>query len=745
MRLKSLLLIFPILIIATGCSGGNGNIPTAADDTPPIAATHTATHQTWGTWQFIADPVKETLDVVQLRGIDMHVNVLPFLEPPPLTFLTLESLQFNGDIIEADIGLRHPFLGLNEFTGFDVCGILISNGSVTGFDDAALVMAGDGDTHLLNPDGWTRWWNPTEFPNDGTIKSYTDGLLGAPDAFADYNTTLNAYKYFCDDLDDPSDPLSEITIDGRGLFSPGQKNIRHYTIQLGTDGLVFNYAIDACWQYPQGAPPWTAPDDFTAAANRPEAYRIEVNETENTLWAEGAESGGDLSLLIGMYDWFNADLNTVQVESTGNFDTVLTTSPIDGGPGYSTYQVDITEAYPVTSGEIDLFITVQSDSTGYDGLLPGEPVCAYFFSTTTVDDEKPYEPPEDPGWTQGYFNNLNHNWNPSSTIELPLTQVWSSTLTQGCLRPPIVRGDQLWITASNGYLQSYDATDGSFLWENDIKTAGSFWAGCNPLIYGDKVISGGNGIFCFDAVTGAGPDWVFMQGSDFLHMGGVIVDDTAFWRSCHNQFYSVDLTDGSQNWSAPGSTFPLFNPGANEDYVLYPSGNSVICYTTGGTYNWNMDIGGNFYGGPLINEGKAYFGYTDLRCVDIATGSIEWTVPYAGGYSFSRSLVLCEDRIVSMTRTGSYPMRLYCADFDGNLLWTHDLDLCMTTGCYSNGYYFTVARDSGSPVYELLAIDVSDGTTVEAVPGHNISWSGVTCTNDRLYFANNSLGLYCYE
>ncbi len=70
--------------------------------------------------------------------------MLPFLEPPPFVYLSLESLEINGNIVEADIGLRHPFLGLTEFTSFDVCGILISNGSVSGFDEADLLMPGQG-------------------------------------------------------------------------------------------------------------------------------------------------------------------------------------------------------------------------------------------------------------------------------------------------------------------------------------------------------------------------------------------------------------------------------------------------------------------------------------------------------------------------------------------------------------------------------------------------------------------------
>jgi len=45
----------------------------------------------------------------------MHLNALKFLDPPALLNLTLEAVQFNGSLISADIGLRHPFLGLTNF------------------------------------------------------------------------------------------------------------------------------------------------------------------------------------------------------------------------------------------------------------------------------------------------------------------------------------------------------------------------------------------------------------------------------------------------------------------------------------------------------------------------------------------------------------------------------------------------------------------------------------------------------
>ena len=143
-------LVAVLLISIYGCSGGGGGnmLPVTPDETGrPASGYAHAPHNTWGLYQFAAYPAARMLEVVPLRAGNMHLNALRFLEPPPMAYLTVENIEFNANIIEVDVGLRHPFLGLNQFTGFDVCGILISNGTITGFDDSSIVMAGKpGDT-----------------------------------------------------------------------------------------------------------------------------------------------------------------------------------------------------------------------------------------------------------------------------------------------------------------------------------------------------------------------------------------------------------------------------------------------------------------------------------------------------------------------------------------------------------------------------------------------------------------------
>ncbi len=383
------------LVLILGCSSHWDN-PTAPLGEVNAGIQGGGSHQLWGLWQFSIDRENDSLDISPLREAGFHLNALPFLEPPVLKNLTLESLQFDGNLIDCEIGLRHPFLGLDQFMGFDVCGILISNGSKAGYTDPDILAPGQDNLRLLNPDGYSRWWNPVEFPvNNGTMFGYTDGLLGTPDSAAGFSATLNGYKYFCNDLNDPGSPVNDVDPEGRGLFSAGTKLVRRYLIDMGNDGLVFNYAVDASWEFPNGAQPWHVPDDFGPGANRPEAWNVSLHTIENTLFNDGEENGGELSLDVLVYDWFNPDINTVRIESPGNLTTTETSTPIDGGPGYSTYSIDFTEATP-SQEEIELFITVECEVSGYGGLLPGKKQAMYWFADIPVDDESPGGDPEDP-------------------------------------------------------------------------------------------------------------------------------------------------------------------------------------------------------------------------------------------------------------------------------------------------------------------------------------------------------------
>ncbi len=383
MRRYAFWLCMIFLCAVIGCSSAGENV--AVPEEPAPRATQSAnSHVLWGIYQFTADPVAQTLEFAPIRAAEMHLNALPFLEPPAFVNLSLDSLQINGNIVDADIGLRHPFLGLDEFTGFDVCGIFIGSGSVTGFPDTGIRLAAPGQMRLLNPDGYSRWWNPTEFPHNAGMLGYVDGLLGTPDFAANFSATVNGYKYYCDDLTDPDTPLSEIDSLYRGMFSAGNKIIRHYTIDMGT-GLVFNYAIDACWEFPLGSPPYNPPDDFSPAANRPEPWRIDAEISTNTLFRSGDISGGGLSLKIDVYDWYSKELDNVRVDSPGNFNPQYNLVPSGGGDGYQTYEVVIPHATPAAD-EISVLITAACEQENFGGFINGKFTSAYYVLSVPVGD-----------------------------------------------------------------------------------------------------------------------------------------------------------------------------------------------------------------------------------------------------------------------------------------------------------------------------------------------------------------------
>ena len=495
-----LVIIFILLLtISLGCSRG-GDIPTSPLNASPREAASGGSHLLWGFWQCTADPGAETLQFVPIRGADMHLNALVFLEPPPLVNLTVESLKFNGDVIDADIGLRHPFLGLDEFTGFDVCGLLISKGSIDGFTDSGIVIPGADDVQLLNADGYSRWWNPTEFPlNNGSIFSYQDGLLGTPQSIGQFNATVNAYKYFCADFTDPDDPMSIVDPTKRGVFPAGEKVVRHYSIKMGAAGLVFNYAIDASWQFPAGPKPWDVPGDFPPGANRPEAWWLDAQVTGSNLYNDGTVSGGDLSLRVDLYDWYNIELNTVNIESPGNFPPATDLAPTGGGEGYSTYEVEIKNTSPAY-GEIRVLVIAESEANGFGGFLPGKSTAAYQMLTVPVSPES--EPLEAIGTVtiDPYFD----GFGPRGTASEPIPLDWYLTLDASASTGPItdflweMNGDDLFDDASGMIVSTGFPDTGTHIIKLKVKSN----LGDDVLVFPDSYAVVGNSTFVWAAFTG---------------------------------------------------------------------------------------------------------------------------------------------------------------------------------------------------------------------------------------------------
>ncbi len=393
-KFNRLLCVSLVILFTIGCSSRASDL--SSPELKPgadIAHSHHGSHQLWGLWQLKFDPSLEKAEAIPLRGPQFHMNVLPFLEPPPWVLLTIGNCKpVNHFTCQIDLNLTHPLAGLVEFTGFDVCGILFTNGTHTGFGDG-ITMAGWGDTRLVNADGYTRWWNPVEFP-EAPFFGYTDGLIGAPNSKAHYNCNINGYKYYSDYLD-PLDDIAMLPSTSRGTFAPGATLRRSFQIELGPKQLVMNYGIDACWEPPNGPGPWNVPDDFPEDANRSEPYRINAGIIDNSLNYDDyyGTAGGTATLHVRVYDWFHVEKNTITCRSDCGIPPVTVDTPIDTGPGYALYEIKLDGSSLTRNGPVDLLFECACEDIGYQDFLPGEPVTSYFTHSIKVGDPTPHE-----GW-----------------------------------------------------------------------------------------------------------------------------------------------------------------------------------------------------------------------------------------------------------------------------------------------------------------------------------------------------------
>ncbi len=373
----SCLLIVGVLLIGSGCSG-NTVAPDVSDPQEPgpvIQQENETGHGCLGFYLLEIDTENQQINPVKLRTGEMHLNLTSVLNSTmglSVAGVPSEHDPPNG-IFTFDITLSHPFATKPQFSGFDVKGILITPGSLV---IGPNVLADTDETQLLNADGYTRWWNPTEFTNPG-IFGYTQGIYANSSASA-LTATVNPYKYFADLLVAVS-PMTSVldeplTSDfGRGIFKAGSDNTRRYTIRFPMSPgpqVTYGYAIDCSWSAPSPNPPIELPDDFPIDANQPEAVYVSIEPIVNTLHydSESSVGGGVLRLQIDVHDWqgqlagnIHGEISAVRVYSPD-----LMSVGVDGifqaeGPTKARYVADLTGlVHPTQAGEVLVVVRVQS-------------------------------------------------------------------------------------------------------------------------------------------------------------------------------------------------------------------------------------------------------------------------------------------------------------------------------------------------------------------------------------------------
>jgi len=268
-------------VCATVLVGCGARTPVSPDVGSPSVTTFAQTRPVYderyrlaGEWTFFISAERDRVDVVPRRDPHFHLNALKFLEEYCKDCLQITGIKNNGDgTIDLTVRISHPFKGLPQYTGFDVKGIIMFNGShKVPFACSYIWPYGEwgnpsylyinwretGDPELLNPDGYTVRWSPW-WPSDSSLPifNYWRGkyAIGNPTA------SVNAYLNFYTDAE-------------RHMFRVDGQVERTYRIWLPPGPVAAGYAVEACWVPPTVTPVTDPLNDFPISANQEEPYHF---------------------------------------------------------------------------------------------------------------------------------------------------------------------------------------------------------------------------------------------------------------------------------------------------------------------------------------------------------------------------------------------------------------------------------------------------------------------------------------
>ena len=400
----SLVLLMIFISLVSSCSGSAVQPDVAPASEPSIAS---GGPHLWGFWDVEWNPETNEFDAVPLRSAMFACNVIKFMNAHPtnLAFHTaVVKHEDNWTNFDLDIGLIHPFPGLEAYDGFDVMGIFMGNGSAHFPGPEGYAIAGPDDQQLLNADGYTRRFNATEFSGAGQILPLQGYLPGGKGSLG-YTPTaiLNPYKYYADSLTANADAFGFLVTHsvGRGVFKPGSANFRHFKIRMPNNLLKFQYAVLANWEPGKNHPdPPDSLDDFPAAANSQEAVALDIVDSSTAFYDDESTYGGDIILDITPWDWSatcspQMEEYTIKLRSsawTGAFSVDMT--PAATAQYHYTFHADIPVETLSAYGSLPIWVEVGYPDYDYSSPV-GVPndatghLTAYFETSAYVTTSNP--------------------------------------------------------------------------------------------------------------------------------------------------------------------------------------------------------------------------------------------------------------------------------------------------------------------------------------------------------------------
>ncbi len=653
-------------LILIGCSGGADPVIPAENPDPELtrdtvsSVSHT---HLWGLYDVYVDIEEMEVTALPSRSVMFTSNVVNFINnnPSNLSF-HINDVETTPDWIGiyTSITVGHPFPGFPQYNGYDVRGIFMGNGSASMAYNPDLVYPVKGTDQMVlpnhwnglgYPDGYTRWFNYSEFSEGGMpLFQYTQGHF-ATSGFSG-SATLNPYVYFADGLD-KYDYLFE-WLDSHpgqhGQFASGSLNSRYYYLRFPhTDGIYYGYAIIADWG---GIEPEFHP------SNAPEAVACRVDDNSNVYYVSPTDNGGNLVLDISVWDW-DSSVESVVMEDYRVFieSTVLSgvyefdssdMTPVDGSENYSTYHVEIPADDVTGVDDNEYWVIVEQQGLDYTNdfgtpnLAGTDTLAAFFRYDLDVSDN--------PGNTPPVIIDITDDIEPDGLNTALTDEDIAVTYIVDFTDPDTGQTHTIdWYIENSGTGAPTDPPD-AMPYDWSLKEIGDYeiWVkvddGYGAVLGGPWVVS--------KAVYG----WVRTWGAGNQDRGyGVVVDSQGYIYVAGNFYSTVDFDPG------PGTE--EYNSGGNRDSFVS-----------------KFDSAGNFYWARTWGGSESFGGGASDITVDSSDNVI------ISGYFFGTDVDFDPDPAGDdlHTSVGSQDAYVTVFDPDGDHLWantwggTHEYgDNCM--------------------------------------------------------------------
>ena len=392
----ALIMLLAATLFSISCSGNSPVLPDSQDEaitgTLSNCENSEASRYLWGYYNISWDPETGETEVIPVRDIEAHYNVLKFLEHGPCTncVSVLSATPTGSGTTEFEVQISHPFTQMN-FTGFDVRGVAIFDGSHT-FPDSGLTAPDrhSGDGEVVNATGYTALYNSTTVgAGPGGLEGYQEGNFASTTI---PNANLNGFRSF----------ISSGAGNDRNAFSAGDAITETYEIDMPDGGFVFGYAVDASWAPPTIKPVTNPQADFPPEANCPEPWRIDAYEGGTGLTTKG----GNSQLWMHVYDYNGpTSFNPPTVECPDMWNGAIAMNLNSTAADHSLWYADLPNNLLPPAGTYKALISVEDIDNG--SMPPHMDLTAYQIYEIEV--------VEDTGWA--------------------LT--WGSTGIDGCQQPAV--------------------------------------------------------------------------------------------------------------------------------------------------------------------------------------------------------------------------------------------------------------------------------------------------------------------